>query len=641
MKTKKFSLTRRIKWLFFNSGIFSLAFEHFLAMFPATILVPISVNGRVGVTVIDMSLVLLTSGLGTIMFSLVSGQNEEISEGGIKRKRIKRIPAYLSSSFAYIGLTIYLLETQMGENVSAGMAYVYVGWSYMISGLILVLLSFLYKIRFIEKIFTKCLPAAVIGPAISLIGLELSDTAVVDSGLNAKDGRVDLAAVAVAMTTLCVIIFLSLIKRRRWKNSAIVIGMLVGYVVYIIINGAPTVDWDSIKFFTVPKVNMPFLTVPPNLPRLIVSVIPATLIVFAENIGRITVINRMQQEDGQDTQLFNNKSVKVMEKALVAHGVSSMIASGLGSVPNTIYAENIAVMGIHKSEDSCDEPDRFVRNLTKAYSVIPYWIAAAFAILASFSGHLQAVLMGIPKPVIGGMELFIFGIISAPGIQLLVDQRVNYKKISNQLITAAVLITGISELSIDFVWFELKGMSLGLVVGVLFNLIVLLLNRFGILCDPLSMGEAVSACIDSIPEDKENVSVEISKSLIAVEAISVGNLKKVLGGYDGVINAGKETQAEFLRDAVEHSSEIYIKTDKNCVRIIKKSNSISVDIRKELLPEDDVNIHLRDYREAVDTEKYPEIGSNKEPVDVEYLSINLARYIPLHRVQALIGAIKW
>ena len=121
---------RRAKWLFSNSGVLALGIEHFLAMVPATILVPIMVNNAIGETVIDMSLVLFTSGIGTILFTV-------FSKG--------RIPAYLGSSFAYIGLTIYLIESHVSPDVTPQMAYSYVGWSYIFSGALLSILSFLYK----------------------------------------------------------------------------------------------------------------------------------------------------------------------------------------------------------------------------------------------------------------------------------------------------------------------------------------------------------------------------------------------------------------------------------------------------------------------------------------------------------------
>ena len=66
---------RRLKWIFSKSGVLSLAFEHFLAMVPATILVPLLVNNSIGASVIDVSLVLFCSGLGTIIFTIISKGN--------------------------------------------------------------------------------------------------------------------------------------------------------------------------------------------------------------------------------------------------------------------------------------------------------------------------------------------------------------------------------------------------------------------------------------------------------------------------------------------------------------------------------------------------------------------------------------
>lgn len=97
--------------------------------------------------------------------------------------------------------------------------------------------------------------------------------------------------------------------------------------------------------------------------------------------------------------------------------------------------------------------------------------------------------------ILGGMELFVFGLISAPGIQMLVDQQVNYKKISNQIITAAVLLAGISDISIVYETLTLRGMSLGLTIGVIVNLIALLLKRFGLLNEKYSIVEIIDECI--------------------------------------------------------------------------------------------------------------------------------------------------
>ena len=122
---------RFLRWVFVKSGIISLSFEHFLAMIPATILVPLRINRGFGdeVVIVDMALVLLTSALGTILFTM-------ITKG--------KIPAYLGSSFAYIALSIYLIKEQMNAGATREMAYTYVCWAYIFSGVVLGLLSFLY-----------------------------------------------------------------------------------------------------------------------------------------------------------------------------------------------------------------------------------------------------------------------------------------------------------------------------------------------------------------------------------------------------------------------------------------------------------------------------------------------------------------
>lgn len=640
MEKKSGTGFRRFKWIFSKSGIIMLSFEHFLAMVPATILVPILVNNTIGVNVVDMALVLFTSGLGTILFSICS--SFAFSQG--KARVVPGIPAYLGSSFAYIGLTIYLIQIQMGEGIEPGMAYVYVGYSYLFSGFLLLILSFLYKLKFIVRFFSEFLPASVIGPAISLIGLELADTAIVDSGIDTATGRVDAKSVIVAIVTLVMIILLSLIKRRVFKNTAIILGMVAGYVVYLMLNGFPEISLSGINWFQLPRFRVPFLShgslLPPGWERLLISVVPATLVVFMENIGRVTVIHRMQNEGDEDARLFDEEAVKMMERALRSHGIASMASAVCGSVPNTIYAENIAVMGIHKNAEPVDEPDPFIRRLTDPLSIIPYWGAAAIAILASMMGVLQAFLLGIPKPVIGGMELFLFGIISAPGIQLLVDQRVNYKKISNQIITAAVLITGISELSITFDRFELKGMSLGLVVGFLLNALVLLLKRFGLLCDPLSMDEVVDATLGALPKNRADIGLGIESASLSAGFISIEDMQHVLAGREGFCTVdGEKKQASVLREAVDKASVITVGNGDAVIRIKHTANRITLGIRRDALPEETAKIYMIDYRDAIDTEEVADMdGDGKSE---HFLTVDLFRNISLHKAQRLIRDVLW
>ena len=651
-KTNKESLSaskwelflRRWRWIFSKSGSIPLAFEHFLAMIPATILVPVLVNNTFDMVVIDVSLVLFTSGIGTILFTVLSRGT---------------IPAYLGSSFAYIGLTVYLVEQQVNGGVPHAMAFSYVGWAYIFSGILLVLLSFLYRKKGIERLLSFLLPATVIGPAISLIGLELADTAIVDSGFDVINGMVDGHAAAVAITTLVVIVLFSLLRHKILKNAAIIVGILVGCGVFFALEGFPAGNFSNLQWFKIPSFHLPLLTVPKNLLGLLVAVIPATFIVFTENIGRITVIGRMTEtttkqgespaiadaeleqaevidDDTGENDLFTEHSVKKMQSSLFSHGVATFAAGLLGSVPNTIYAENIAVMSIHHSDMKRDDPDPFIQKLVAPCSVIPYILASCIAIIFSFVGVLQTFLLGIPKPVIGGMELFLFGIISAPGIQLLVEQRVNYKKVSNQIVTAAVLISGISGLSVNLGFVELKGMGLGFVVGVLLNLIVQLLKWLGSSSDTISFEEALCECLTAFSDTTSfrilGYKKEGEVTLDNQRNCSIGGIAYALRGKDCRVRManGQWLSDDTIRDELNHTEVLEIGLEKAGVRdtvfkFRRTSNGLFVDIRSDYVQDTIKNEYLNDY-EAIDE-------------DGNWLLIRFAEDIPFRRIRALIREI--
>ncbi len=633
---------RRSRWIFFKSGIISLAFEHFLAMIPATILVPVLVNNTHGDMIIDMSLVLFTSGLGTIAFSV-------LSKG--------KLPAYLSSSFAYIGLTVHLINELSGDGTSHQMAFTYVGWAYILSGAMLFLLSRLYLKKGIERFMSFIMPATVIGPAISLIGLELADTAVVDSGFDIEDGLVDGNAAIVAMCTLAIIILFSLFKHKFLKNAAIIVGMLVGCAVSFAINGFPSEQFNDVAWLTYPKISLPtFLPDFKTLAGLFVAVLPATFIVFTENIGRVTVISRMKRDEAEpenslsqaetdvtqeviddgtnDNDIFTENSVNEMRDSVRGHGISTLIAAVLGSVPNTIYAENIAVMSIHRHDNKRDEPDSFIKKLTSPFSVAPYIIAAALAMIFAFSGYLQAFLLGIPKAVIGGMELFLFGLISAPGIQLLVEQRVDYKKISNQIITASVLISGISGLSINFGFVEIKGMGLGFVVGVAINLVVQGIKWLGRLSDTMTFDEMVLEVLSVFSEDTEYRVLGYKKE--GQENVDYQRncaIKGVVYALDGKGCRVRLPNGDFVSDntlceEVKHAVVLEIGkagTTDAVLRFKKTINGLFLEVKSDTIPDEGKKAYLNDY-DAIDE-------------DGEWLVIK-ASDIAMRKIRALVRRIE-
>ena len=88
-------------------------------------------------------------------------------------------------------------------------------------------IALLYKSSVIRKYIKLTLPDALVGPLISLIGLDLLDTAIKDSGFNSNDKQ----SIFIAISTLCIIILVTIIKRKHLKNASILIGIMFGVAI--------------------------------------------------------------------------------------------------------------------------------------------------------------------------------------------------------------------------------------------------------------------------------------------------------------------------------------------------------------------------------------------------------------------------
>ena len=130
-----------------------LGLQHMFAMFGATILVPM-------LTGLDVSTTLLFAGLGTLLFHLLT-----------KRK----VPAFLGSSFAFLGGYAAIAPMADGADNSALLPYACFGVA--CAGLVYVILAGLFKVFGAKKVM-RYFPPIVTGPMIIMIGLNLSGSAI-------------------------------------------------------------------------------------------------------------------------------------------------------------------------------------------------------------------------------------------------------------------------------------------------------------------------------------------------------------------------------------------------------------------------------------------------------------------------------
>lgn len=166
--------------------------------------------------------------------------------------------------------------------------------------------------------------------------------------------------------------------------------------------------------------------------------LPVVLVLVVENIGHVKSVAIMTGRDYDDS----------MGRALAADGLATMLAGSGGGSATTTYAENIGVM-----------------SATKVYSTAAYWVAGGAAILLGLSPKVGAVIAAIPDGVLGGVTTALYGLVGIIGVQIWVNNRVDFSKPINQFTAAIPLIIGIADYSWRVGDLVFAGISLGSVAA--------------------------------------------------------------------------------------------------------------------------------------------------------------------------------
>ncbi|MCE1245869.1 MAG: uracil permease [Firmicutes bacterium] len=407
-----------------------LSLQHLMALFGATVLVPLLFG-------IDPSICLFMNGIGTIIYSIVT-------RGGI--------PAFLGSSFAFIAPTVIIINKY---------GFPHAQWGFILFGVFFMIVSFIIKkagTKWLDIIF----PPPVMGAVVAVIGLELAPVACGMAGL--MPGKYNPAFIETAMVTLVTGILASVTFRGFGKIIPVLIAVIVGYV-YAAFHGQ--VDFTMVQ--AAPLFKIPAFTAPVFDLNAILLIVPAWFVVLAEHIGHLVVTGKVVEKD-----LMKDPGLHL---SLLGDGISNFLSGFTGSPPNTTYGENIGVMAI-----------------TKVYSVWVIQVAAVLSIIISLCGKLTALIRTIPTPVIGGICILLFGVIAVAGIRMLIEEKVDYSKNYNMILSSVVFITGVSGASTILGAIELKGMALAAVVGMSLSLLLYILQKLGLMNEKLETrnGEELS-----------------------------------------------------------------------------------------------------------------------------------------------------
>lgn len=397
-----------------------LGIQHTLAMFGATVLVP-------ALTGLNTSITLFCAGLGTLLFHLVTK---------------KKVPVFLGSSFAFMGGVIAIIGTsRIGDPDFLGKLAAVKG-ALIIAGLVYVLFAGLIKLFGYEKV-NKFLPPIVTGPIIIVIGLRLSSSAI--SNAFYVNGEFSLKAVLVTTVVLATVVIISVFAKGIFNLMPILFAIIAGYLVCLPLGLTDFTAVQEAHFFSFMDANIvsQLLCVPVFQMDAILAIAPIALVTLIEHVGDITTNSAVV---GKNFMVDPG-----IHRTILGDGLATMLAGLLGGPANTTYGENTGVLAV-----------------TKVYDPAVIRIAAVFAVILGIFGKFGGFITSIPGPVTGGISIVLYGMISAVGVRILVNGRLNFGNSRNLMIAAVILVLGIGCDSIPvYGVVTISGLALAAVVGIL------------------------------------------------------------------------------------------------------------------------------------------------------------------------------
>ena len=398
-----------------------LGIQHAFAMFGATVLAPFLMG-------FDPNLAILMSGICTILFFFMTGG---------------RVPSYLGSSFAFIGVVIAAtgyagaagglnanIGVAAGGIIACGILYALIGFLVMATGT-----------RWIEKL----MPPVVTGAVVMIIGLNLAPVTVKAVAGNPFN-------MWMALVTVLCMGMIAVFTKGLLQRLLLLIGLLMSYLIYFVI--ANVMGWGTpINFapiqqaawFGVPDFHAPVFDV-----NAMLIIAPIAFILVAENLGHIKAVGAMTGEN-LDPHIG---------KAFVADGVATTLAGGVGAPGMTTYGENIGVMAV-----------------TRVYSTIIFVVAGVFAIFLGLSPKFGAIIHTIPTAILTGASIVVFGLITIAGAKIWIENKVDFSNNKNLIVASVTIILGAGNFELLFGSFNLGGIGTATFAAIFLNLLFSLKDK--------------------------------------------------------------------------------------------------------------------------------------------------------------------
>ncbi|MCA0328245.1 MAG: NCS2 family nucleobase:cation symporter, partial [Proteobacteria bacterium] len=356
----------------------AMGVQHVIAMFGATVLAPILMG-------FDPNLAIFMSGIGTLIFYFITGG---------------KVPSYLGSSFAFIGVVIAATAyAGKGPNANLGLA---------LGGIIACGVVYIAIGAVVQAVGTgwieRLMPPVVTGAVVAVIGLNLAGVPIKNMAAGNFDSWMQLV-------TFVSVALVAVFTRGMVQRLLILVGLALATLIYLLLTnglglGKP-MDFSGIA--AAAWVGVPKFTAPVFDGNAMLLIAPVALILVAENLGHIKAVAAMTGKNLDAS----------IGRAFIGDGVATVVSGSAGGTGVTTYAENIGVMAA-----------------TRIYSTAVFLVAALLALVLGFSPKFGALIQAIPLPVMGGVSIVVFGLITIAGAKIWVDNKVDFSDPAN-LLTAA------------------------------------------------------------------------------------------------------------------------------------------------------------------------------------------------------------
>ncbi len=422
------------------------ALQQVVVMFPATIAVALITGFHVSTTI-------FASGLATICFLLVTG---------------RQLPLYYGSSFSYLSAIIALMTSKELANSPLNDKIAVAQFGIIMSGLVSIGAGFLVK-AVGKDVIDKILPASVTGPIAMAIGLTLAATALGDAaGIPGNPTEAVFASLAnnwawvISLSTLLSTILFTVYLKGIWGQLPLLFGPIVGCAVAFavqLITGVPV-------FRSIPGevptglFALPIFTLPIPSWAAIAAIMPIAIATIPESTAHVyqldIYVNDLSRKKG-------GKHYNIADKLglnLIGDGIGDMVSAFVGGPAGTNYGENISAMAI-----------------TKVFSTAVLMVAAVVAmIIACFTPLINAIY-AIPRAVIGGLEVYLFGAIAAQGVAIMMEKKVDMFSAKNIAVIATIMVISLGGQyqfggTIPFFGIQVPCIAGAAIFGILLNLLL-------------------------------------------------------------------------------------------------------------------------------------------------------------------------